>query len=1130
MKCPECKTDNPDHRKFCRECGEKLLLLCPQCNTENIPGDKFCGECGHNLTKPSEALTKELSFDEKLDKIQRYLPQGLTEKILAQRNRIEGERKQVTVMFCDMEGFTQLSDKLGPEDAYNIMDQVYEILIHKVHDYEGTVNEMTGDGIMALFGAPVALEDAPQRAIRSSLSIHREIAKFNDRMKQEKENILQLRMRIGIHSGPVIVGTLGNDLRVEFKAVGDTVNLASRTEGLAEPGTTYITEDTFKLAEGFFRFEALGERKIKGKEKPVQIYRAIAPSTRRTQFDISAERGLTPFVGRDRELELLLEGFERAKTGRGQAYSIMAEAGLGKSRLLYEFRKAVTHENVTFLEGKCLSYGKNVAYHPVIDTLRANFNIKEGDADLEIKEKVIDGLKILGIDEVSSLHLILELLSVKDSGIDKISMSPETKKGRTIEAVKRITLKGSEIKPLIIATENLHWIDKSSEEYLQYLMHSISGARMFLIFTYRPEYVYTWGAKSYHSQVNLNRLSNRESLAMASHLLGNESLEKELEELILEKTEGVPFFIEEFIKSLKDLQIIEKKGYTYRISKDVRAVSIPAKIQDVIMARVDSLPEDAKEMVQTVSVAGREFNHELIKRVVDLPEKHLLSHLSVLKDSELLYERGIYPQSTYIFKHALTQEVVYNGLLLKRREEIHKKIGSSIEQIYADKLEEFYEILAYHYSKCDSLEKACQYLRLSGEKASRSYSNWEAFQFYKQAINLLKKLSETDGNRKEQLHIYRLISDCLYPLGYPEDSLQILQEGEKLSEESGDEPGLANFHRNIGMYFGTKGKLVQAVEYQKKSLQDAKKIKDFKLTMQVTTELCISYARAGNHYKVTNVASGVIDHLEGMKGKPELFQTVVVNYSRLCSIYGLSLGLLGDLKKGIIYCEKGIAAGDKIGDIFNLAVCEFHHGNLYVYMGDPQLAIKHYEKSIKYHEESKSIGFSAMAWSLLGYAHYLLGDALSAQTHAEKSLKLQRESGIEFFNSLLHWVLSQIELDFGNNRSARNHAEAALKLSRECSERHFEGLALVSLGRIYSNADPPQYDKATDQILKGIEIFEELKYKPFFAQGYFYLGELHTNSGRKEKALENLKKAEGMFQEMEMDYWLARTQKVLARI
>jgi len=369
MKCLKCRHENHSGAKFCNECAAKLEFICPECGTVNPPGSKFCNQCAHNLTiTASGPAPIELTFDEKLDKIRRYLPKGLAEKILSQKDRIEGERKLVTVMFCDMEGFTRLSEKLDAEDAYTIMDKVYEILIHKVHDYEGTVNEMTGDGIMALFGAPIALEDAPQRAIRSSLSIHREMVKYNEKMKQEKDTIPLLKMRIGIHTGPVVVGTLGNDLRVEFKAVGDTVNLASRTEGLAEPGTTYLTEDTFKLTEGFFRFEALGERTIKGKDEPVQIYRAIAPSTRRTRFDVSAEGGLTPFVGRDRELELLLDGFERAKKGRGQAFSIVAEAGVGKSRLLYEFRKAVINENATFLEGKCLSYSKNIAYHPIIDS------------------------------------------------------------------------------------------------------------------------------------------------------------------------------------------------------------------------------------------------------------------------------------------------------------------------------------------------------------------------------------------------------------------------------------------------------------------------------------------------------------------------------------------------------------------------------------------------------------------------------------------------------------------------------------------------------------------------------------------------------------------------------------------
>ena len=289
MKCPNCQTENPENKKFCRQCGSALTHQCPQCTAEVTPGDKFCGECGHNLIQASPPPPGELSFDEKLEKIQKYLPGGLTEKMLSQRGKIEGERKQVTVMFADMEGFTSLVERIGSEEAYAVMDKVYELLIHKVHDYGGTVNEMTGDGIMALFGAPITIEDAPQRAIRSAQAIHKEMSRLNQEMKVEKKDLPQFKMRIGIHTGPVIVGTLGNDLRVEFKAVGETVNIASRIEALAEPGATHVTEETFRLVEGFFRFEALDERIVKGKEKPVKTYRVIAPGIRRTRFDVSAE-------------------------------------------------------------------------------------------------------------------------------------------------------------------------------------------------------------------------------------------------------------------------------------------------------------------------------------------------------------------------------------------------------------------------------------------------------------------------------------------------------------------------------------------------------------------------------------------------------------------------------------------------------------------------------------------------------------------------------------------------------------------------------------------------------------------------------------------------------------------------
>jgi len=631
------------------------------------------------------------------------------------------------------------------------------------------------------------------------------MARFSDTIKHAEAGMQPLKMRIGIHAGPVVVGTLGNDLRVEFKAVGDTVNMASRMEGLAEPGATYVTWEVFRLTEGLFRFEALGQKRVKGKEELVDVYRVIAPSTRKTRFDVSAERGLTTFIGRERELELMLDGFERSKADRGQAFSIVSEAGVGKSRLLYEFRKAVSNEDLTFLEGRCLSYSRGVAYHSVIDVLKSNFYIQEGDTDPEIMEKVKNGLKILGTDEATTLPYFIELLSPRESDLDKIQIAPETMKTGIIEALKRIVLKGSEIRPLIMAFEDLHWIDRSSEECLKYLLDSISGARVFLIFTYRPEFVHTWGAKSYHNQLNLNRLSNREVLKMVASLLGTADLARDLEELILEKTEGVPFFLEEFIRSLIDLEMIQKKDGKCQLAEKIQDVAIPSTIQDVIMARVDSLPEGAKEVLQMGSAIEREFSYELIKRLIALPEKELLYHMSVLKDSELLYERGIFPQSTYIFKHALTREVVYNSLLLKKRTEIHEKIGKSIEDLHQHRLEEFYEMIAYQYSVGGNTRKAYEYLKLSANKAARRHSMWEALGFYRKAIERLKELPQIEENKREHIEVLKMAEMPIRLLGYPEDSLTILQEGESLGEELGDMRAIAQLSNAIGLCYSSSG-------------------------------------------------------------------------------------------------------------------------------------------------------------------------------------------------------------------------------------------------------------------------------------------------------------------------------------
>jgi len=1127
MKCPKCQFENSEGAKFCLQCGDNLQLKCQQCGKLLPPTARFCDECGSDLTtsSPTPAPPVELSFEEKLENIQRYLPGGLTEKILAQRGKIEGERKQVTVMFCDTEGFSVLSEKLGPEKVYSIMDEVFETLIHKVNEFGGTVNKMTGDGVMALFGAPIALEDAPQRAIRSALAIQREIARFSDRIKAETG--APLRMRIGIHTGPVVVGSLGNDLRVEFTAVGDTVNLASRMEGLAEPGTVYITEETFKLTEGLFRFEALGERQVKGKEAPVKAYRVIAPSTRRTRFDVSAERGLTPFLGRERELELLIDGLERARSGRGQAFSIMGEAGVGKSRLLYEFRKAIANEDVTFIEGRCLSYSTNVAYHPIIDLLKSTYDIHEGDGDDRIKEKVKRGLKEQGVDEASTLPFILEMLSVKDSGIDALNLSPEARKDRTMEALRRIVLKGSEMRPLVVAVEDLHWVDKSSEEAFKDMLDAISGAQLLLIFTYRPEFVHTWGSKSYHSQVNLMRLSNRETLAMAAYILGTEVMGEDLEELILEKTEGIPFFVEEFIKSLKDLGMIEWKDSGYYLAKDIQEVAIPSTIQEVIMARVDSLPEGAKSVLQTGSAIGREFSCELIKRVTGIPTPEMTPHLSVLRDSELLYERGIFPQATYIFRHSLTQEVAYDSLLQKRKQEIHERIGKAIEELYPDRLEELYEILAYHYFRSENLEKAYQHLILSANKASQRYSNSEAFRLYKMAINILNKLPDTEDNKKRAVEVRLLILAPMVTLAFPEDSHQILEEGEKLAKELGNEGSLTILYSFISMYYFSKGDSPQALKYSERAFREAEKIQNIEIMAPTAGSLCLSYMLTGDFLKIVEVASSVIPLLESTHRETDDFGTGINVYAQLVASYGYAMGFMGNFDQASFHLDKALRFALDNNDRLVIVIADEWYGIVLYIQGKMEDCVRHLETAITNAEEAQVMANLGLTWTMLGAVYLALGDLDNCRICAEKGLKIQLDTGFSIGTSTCYEIFARHSLYIGDLENARSYADKALELAVKGNEPLSEGLQHFLQGRILYREDKSRYSEAEEYILQGIQALERLALKPLYTRGYLYLGELYADMGQKEKALETLKKAEFMMQEMGMDYWLRRTQEAL---
>jgi class 3 adenylate cyclase/tetratricopeptide (TPR) repeat protein len=1118
MICLRCQTENPEGKKFCGECGAKLEILCPNCKSSNLPQFKFCGDCGQPLSAPTSAPQAPPPLDP-IAKLKRYLPTGLAEKILAQRDRIEGEKRQVTVLFCDLAGYTSLTENLGLEEAYALMDRVFEILIHKIHDFEGTVNAMTGDGIMALFGAPIALEDAPQRAIRSALAIHWEMARLNEQLQKEGKSIPFLRMRVGINTGPVVVGTLGNDLRVDFTVVGDTVNLASRMEGLAEPGTTFVTAGTFKVTEGLFRFEGLGKKEIKGKAEPIEVYRVIAPSSIRTRFDVSAEQGLTPFAGREREMELLLDGLQRAKTGRGQAYSVIGEAGVGKSRFLYEFRKAVSNEDITFLEGKCLSYGKAAAWHPIIDILKANFEVSEYDSEAEIRNKIIRGLKALKADEATTLPYLLELLSVKESGIDQIPMSPEGRKDRMIEALIRIVIKGSETKALILAVEDMHWTDKSSEDALQRLLEAIPGAKVLIVFTYRPEFVHTWGGRSYHNQITLNRLSNRESLGMVAHLLDTGDIDLDLSQLILDKTEGIPFFIEEFIKSLQELGLISREKDQVRLKGDPHSMAIPSTIQDMIMAKVDRLPDQTKTILQTGSVIEREFPHALIQKAANLPEPELLTHLSTLKDAELLYERGIYPQTSYIFRHALTREVVYNSILTRRRKDLHHLIGESIEKLGQGDLADHWEVLFDHFFQSEDYAKAADYAKRAARKAEKNAFFPGATAYGRHCIASLDHLPLTDVVQQEIIDARTTFGLYTFQLFDFRTAMEAIDPIVERASQMGYKKRLAQIHTILGCYqLWVEEDLPTALEHLEKGLQISEEIHDKTSEFFANTWLgyahsfCCRFARAMEYFSKA---------LEINVSANNLWGICAVQSSISMQIYSSR----GQVSKAVETCEKIGSIAEKSGDIYSKAVSYTALGFSGFHKGWIDQAEKHLEEGVVWCERSNFSYLVAGCRFNLGHIFFAQQkysesmDQFMAATHIWQQLGLGP--------SLVGYTETLVLLA-GMMCGERNpEPELAFKVASENKFAYREGAIWRCLGMTLSHCEKGTMEEAQNAIGKAIEADTCNGTRWSLAMDYMAYADLLEKNQTGAEARDNLGKALEVFEECGADGWAAEVKRRL---
>jgi ABC-type oligopeptide transport system substrate-binding subunit/class 3 adenylate cyclase len=731
-------------------------IICSQCGTELPAQARFCFHCGSPVTSPDPLPASELP-DKIPERLQRLVPKEYAERLVGTRGRVERERRPVTILFSDVKGSTRMAEDLDPEDWMEIMDGAFDLLIEPVYRYEGTVARLMGDAILAFFGAPIAHEDDPERACRAALEIVAGAQSYAERL-QEDRGISGFNVRVGINTGLVVVGEVGSDLRVEYTAMGDAVNLAARMEGAAQPGTVLIAEDTHRLIAPLFETEALGAIGVKGKADPVPVYRVVAAKALPAK-----PRGITglasPLVGREAEFSALQEAVARLQAGNGGIVTLVGEAGIGKSRLVAELRDSVgaTHTESAphpgWVESLCLSYGSSIAYLLWLDVLRGVLGVGVEDAPATVRDVLRDAVRALCPDRFDDVYPFLSrMLSLpldEEVAAALDDMEGEQLKTSTFQAVETFLAQAASDRRMVLVCEDLHWADPTSLELLEHLLPLTGKAPLLFLCVFRPErdhgcwHVRETASQDYshcHTGLRLHALSDAESEALVGNLLRMEHLPKALQDRILGHAEGNPFYLEEVLRSLIDGGAIAQDEATgrWQATRDVADIAIPDTLQGVLMARIDRLQDETKRVLQMASVIGRIFLHRVLAKIAR-EERGLEGKLLTLQQEEMIWERARMPELEYMFKHHLTQEAAYNGLLKAERRATHQQVAEALERLFPERIEELVGLLAHHWERAGNREKAVAYLLKAGDQARVAYAHEEAIDHYQRALALLEE-------------------------------------------------------------------------------------------------------------------------------------------------------------------------------------------------------------------------------------------------------------------------------------------------------------------------------------------------------------------------------------------------------
>jgi class 3 adenylate cyclase/tetratricopeptide (TPR) repeat protein len=1092
MKCLRCQHANSAAAKFCENCGSPLTRNCANCGTTLSATANFCPQCGQPAAAPAPLVGR-------FDSPETYTPKHLAEKILTSKSALEGERKQVTVLFADLKGSMELLADRDPEEARKLLDPVLERMMEAVHRYEGTVNQVMGDGIMALFGAPLAHEDHAVRACYAALRMQETVKQYAEEIHRTEG--LPIQIRVGLNSGEVVVRAIGSDLRLDYTAVGQTTHLAARMEQMAMPGSILVSTDLLRLAEDYVQVKPLGPRAVKGLEAPVQVYEILGAGTVRSRLKAAAARGFTRFVGRDSEMGQLRQALIQADAGHGQVVAVIGEAGVGKSRLYWEFVHSHRTQSWLVVESGSVSFGKASAYLPVSDLLRAYFQIESRDAPRTVREKVTG--KLLSLDRAlePALPSLLGLLDLPVEDSEWQRLEPSERRQRTLDGIKRLLLRESQVQPVIIMFEDLHWIDSETQALLDSLVESLPTARLLLLVNYRPEYQHGWSAKSYYRQIRIDPLLPETADELLRALLGVDPSVEPLKRLLIERTEGNPFFLEESVRTLVETKVLAGERGAYRLVKTVQSFEVPTTAQSILAARIDRLAPGDKRLLQVAAVIGKNVPFSLLQAIAEEPEEVLRSGLGALQSAEFLYESQIFPDLEYTFRHALTQKVAYASLLGPRRQTLHEAAGRALEALYAGRLDQGYDRLAYHYSKTENASKAVEYLARFAEKTAAMDVHTEAVDALEAACVHAERLRAEDRDLR-LIHLVLRQAHSLHFLGRRQEIIALLLPHRDRLEQLG-KPALAGkYFFWLGFAHAWLGHRHEAARMLDRSLEEATRSGDEALMGRVHRALALEWVYSGQVLDEA-VAHGrqAVLLLEKTEDHFWLSQALFA-LSYCCYFKGdfdgaleavARLDALGEvtgsrraranaaMMAGLSYatrgeCEAGIRMGERARELapdpfetsFVLAVL----GKAYSEKGDLALAVPLLEQAVQLGDQVRSRQYAAWFRTMLGEAYLLDGQLDRAREVAGRAMEISAEARFALGVGWSHQVIGRLAQAEGAFSEAGEHLTKALqsfvstRAGFEAGRTHFFSASLA-----HTRGD---HDSAAAHINEAYSIFSTL--------------------------------------------------------